>query len=131
MPAGTDPIPTDRDGQGIVQSEINDRRASTGRQPDDLPAIRTPSEVSRPRLPAGVEQSHDYQSLGIPAFRLRPLVLITELTGKAEIVLGTRASSNNGDHMVDLKPTQHIVLVAETVLTAVASTLSYPLTRLF
>ncbi len=38
---------------------------------------------------AGMEQRHDLQSLGIHAFRLGPLVLIAELTGKTEIVSGT------------------------------------------
>ncbi len=112
VPAGTDPIAADGDGQGIIQSEVNDRRSSTSRQPDDLRAVRAPGEVSRPRLSAGMEQRNDFQGLGIPAFRLGPLVLITELTGKAEIVLGTRSAPNNGYHMVDLKPTQHVVLVA-------------------
>ncbi len=78
-----------------------------------------------------MEQGYDCQSLGIPAFRLGPLVLIAELAGEAEIVLGARSASNDGDHMVDLKPTQHIVLVAETVLAAMAGTSSYSSARIF
>ena len=82
-----------------------------------------------PSLLSRVEQWHAAPVPWVQAIGLCPFVLVTEFTGKTEIVVGIGPDPDHRSHMIDLESPHDVVLMAEAVLAPVMGALSYTMTR--
>lgn len=87
MPACVDPVASYDNRQWIIQAEGTDCSAAAGGKAAEFHPFCSPRKMVRPALPSRMKERDLLPRVGVDAMRFRPLMLIAQLTGEAEIVV--------------------------------------------
>jgi len=101
---------------GIVHAEQMHRRTSHIRPA--LNARAFVAEVLIPSIQPGMEQSRQTTRRRIQRGNIRTFHQITPRTSQGQVVLRVRSTVLNGDHVLDMKRRQHLVLLTQPAVLA-------------
>jgi hypothetical protein len=131
MPTSPYPVSADSYSNTVIQSDGNYSGTTTDSQANNFRSIFTPGKMLVPFLLTWMKKSDSFSALGVYSLCFSPFVLITQLTSQAQVVFNISAAFGSRYNMIDLKYTHHVVLMAQTIFTAIACPLSHPLTGSF
>jgi hypothetical protein len=89
-----------------IQSEDTNGGAATLRSTNDIRPLKT--EMTRPTLPAGIEQTHDLSRPRIDAGEIGAFVLVVVMAGQGKVVRVIAAGMLFCDNMLDMKPVKRL-----------------------
>src|SRR5689334_14039162 len=95
VPAGRHPLPTDHDGDYVVDLQGRNCGATARRPADDAGTIRAPPEMASPDLTPRVENSRPMSGRRIAGIDLRAFVAVTQAACQPEIVLDVCTASGH------------------------------------
>ena len=123
MPTRLNPVFTYGHSEFIIERQRDDCGAADERETRDFDTTATPSKMVRLLLSSGIKQRYPLPAEWIDFIGLRPFVLVAEFTSQTEISRIIRATSDDRQNMIDLKPSHHIILVTFAVFATIRGTL--------
>lgn len=124
MPAGLDPITPYQNSKIVVHVQRLNRRSPAHRPPDDFRAILTPPEMALPLLSSGIEETYPPACHRITTMRFVPFVAVAQRTRQPQVVLIIAAAKNTRFDMLDLQFFVDVLLMGQTIATAMAGLLN-------
>src|ERR1035437_1381177 len=113
---------------GRVDFEHLDGRTPHGRQANQREAV--PSKVIAPAIPARMKQPHNLARVGVNPGEVGALVQVAVETGQSQVLLLVSTPMLPGDDVLDMKPADRLVLLAQTaILATVAGPIPHPLAQ--
>jgi hypothetical protein len=126
MPPGRDPGRSYQPRDRVIQLQGDHGRPPARRLALHLCPIRTPPEVSPPRLLTRIEQAHPLPRHRTPAVHLGARIAVAQPAGQPQVLLVVTTAARRRDNVLDVQYAEHIALRTAAVAAAVTRLGSHP-----